>query len=504
MRPPASGAVWTGAFGSVLIALGGLGAGAVPVDGGPAAALGLPGATFGHGATLALVICWTGMVLLVVSWLVLGRLATVGRLPLGQAVWATALWSLPFAVSVPVFSRDAWSYLAQGALLGAGISPYEYGPAALPGVFTDEVSPDWRSTATPYGPLHLWIMRVVVALAGDRPYLGILVLRLLVFVAIAGLCLGVTTLARRVGVPPGSAVWASTACPLAVLHFAGGLHNEVFVLLGALAAVIAALDGRCLRAALFIGLALAVKITAVLVAPFLLWLLLGAGRDRGADGIDGAPAEPGPAFAVPLVTLAVVPPAVVAALVLVTGTGTGMLTGLTVSDRVVNYLSLPTALAHLVAALVPGPGFDDTLAVARGVGRLALAVTLVVLWWTHRRSRAAALRGIVAALIAFVALNSLSWPWYHAWVGVFWAAGRPGRRADGIAAAVVVFLVAAIGPDGSTSLYSPPLALLALLAASVTAWWWFRTPSPGPDGSPLGPDHRARRPPAVPGGTRPR
>ena len=503
MRPPASGAVWTGAFGSVLIALGGLGAGAVPVDGGPAAALGLPGATFGHGATLALVICWTGMVLLVVSWLVLGRLATVGRLPLGQAVWATALWSLPFAVSVPVFSRDAWSYLAQGALLGAGISPYEYGPAALPGVFTDEVSPDWRSTATPYGPLHLWIMRVVVALAGDRPYLGILVLRLLVFVAIAGLCLGVTTLARRVGVPPGSAVWASTACPLAVLHFAGGLHNEVFVLLGALAAVIAALDGRCLRAALFIGLALAVKITAVLVAPFLLWLVIAARRERAVRA-ETRESTSLSVVAGPLTTLAVVPPSVVAALVLVTGTGTGMLTGLTVSDRVVNYLSLPTALAHLLAAFGDRVGFDDTLAAARVGGRVVLALTLVVLWWTHRRSRGAALRGIVAALVAFVALNSLSWPWYHAWVGVFWASARPGRRADGIAAGVVVFLVAAIGPDGSTSLYSPPLALLALAAAVVTVWWWFRTPSPGPDGSPLGPDHRARRPPAVPGGTRPR
>ena len=343
MTPPANGAVWSGALGSLLIAVGGLGAGAVPVDGGPVAALGLPGATFGHGANLALVICWTGMVLLVCSWLALGRRATVGRLPLGEAVWATVMWCLPFAGSVPVFSRDAWSYLAQGALLGAGISPYAFGPEALPGAYTDEVSPDWRSTATPYGPLHLWIMRLVVALAGERPYAGILLLRLLVFAAIAGLCLGVIALARRTGVSPGTAVWASTASPLAVLHFAGGLHNEVFVLLDALAAVIAALDARCLRAALYIGLALAVKITAVLVAPFLLWLVIAARRERAVRA-ETRESTSLSVVAGPLTTLAVVPPSVVAALVLVTGTGTGMLTGLTVSDRVVNYLSLPLEL----------------------------------------------------------------------------------------------------------------------------------------------------------------
>ncbi len=174
-------------LGSVLLALGGYGAGALPVDGGPAVAVGLLGYTFGHGAGLALALCWLGVALLVGSWLALGPLAVAGRLPTRDAVWATALWSLPLLPAMPLFSRDAWSYLAQGAMSAAGVSPYDYGPEASPGAFTDEVSPDWRSTVTPYGPLHLLLMRGIVAVSGGDPTVGVLVLRLAVLAALAAL-----------------------------------------------------------------------------------------------------------------------------------------------------------------------------------------------------------------------------------------------------------------------------------------------------------------------------
>src|SRR5699024_8225076 len=148
-------ALWRGIVGSVVLTVAGFGVGAVPVDGGPAVALGLPGLTFGHGATLAMALCWLGVALLVTSWLALGPRAVAGRLPVRDGAWATALWSLPMLPAIPLFSRDAWSYLAQGAMTGAGVDPYEFGPDANPGPFTTEVSPDWQSTPTPYGPLHL-------------------------------------------------------------------------------------------------------------------------------------------------------------------------------------------------------------------------------------------------------------------------------------------------------------------------------------------------------------
>lgn len=458
-----------GAVGSALVALGGFGAGAVPVDGGPAAWLGLPGATFGHGSFLALAVCWVGVALLVGAWLRIGPAAVSGRLPTRTALTAVAAWSLPFLPAVPVFSRDAWSYLAQGAMLAAGVSPYEHGPGAVPGVFTDEVSPDWRSTATPYGPAHLALLRGIVAASGGSPYVGVLLLRLAVFAALAGLCWGLVALARRAGVPPAAAVWAGAASPLAVLHFAGGLHNEIFALVGAVAAVVAALDGRAWRAAACTGAAIAVKVTAVLVAPFLLWMLLHAHRRRTGRARAGAARTAGY-----LAVTALVPLAVVAGLSLLTGTGSGWLAGLAVSDRVVNYLSVPTALAHVVAACQDAVGFDDVLAATRDGGRVVLAGVLVVLWWVHRRSAADALRGVLLALLAFVLLNSVSWPWYHTWPAAFWVAARPGPRADALGVGAVVFLVLAIGPNGSTSLYSPGLAAVAAVAALVTGVWWLR------------------------------
>lgn len=465
---PSGPALWRGMVGSVLLTLSGFGVGALPVDGGPAAALGAPGFTFGHGAAVALVLCWAGVALLVTSWLAVGRHAVAGRLPLGDAVWATALWSAPLLPAVPLFSRDAWSYLAQGAMTAAGHDPYEFGPHVNPGAFTAEVSPDWRFTPTPYGPAHLLLMRIVVASSGGHPAVGVIVLRVVTLAALALLVLCVVAVARRAGVDPAAAVWMATASPLATVHLVGGLHNEIFPLVACLGAVILTLDRRYAWAGAAVGLAVAFKITAVIVAPFLLWIALDQRRS-------------GPRTARPLVraiadTLgaAALATVVFVATTLAAGTGIGWLGAISVSDRVINYLSAPTAVAHLVHAVIEGPGFEDVLAVTREIGRVVLALTLVVLWWSHRHHTRAALRGMVLALLAFVVLNSLAWPWYHVWVAAFWFLARPGPRATTAAVIATVFLIMAIGPNGSTSLYSPALMGIAILASVGSGWWWWR------------------------------
>ncbi|MDX2357387.1 polyprenol phosphomannose-dependent alpha 1,6 mannosyltransferase MptB [Dietzia sp. PP-33] len=479
---PSGPALRRGVLGSVLLTLGGFGAGALPVDGGPAAAVGLLGFTFGHGAILALALCWIGVVLMVTAWLALGPRAFSGRLPTRDAVWATALWALPLLPAVPMFSRDAWSYLAQGAMTAAGVDPYEFGPEANPGPFTDEVSPDWRSTATPYGPLHLLLMRIVVGMSGGHPAVGIIILRLLVLAALAALTALLVMAARRTGVDAGAAVWLACASPLAVIHLAGGLHNEVFPLVACVGAVVLALDGRPSWAGAAIGIAVAFKATAVIVAPFLLWIALSRRR------ADPAEARPGLRALTDTALAAAVAAVVLALATLASGTGIGWLDAIAVSDRVINYLSAPTAVAHLVHAVADSPGFEDVLAVSRQVGRVVLAVTLVAVWWLHRRDRITAIRGIMWALLAFVVLNSLAWPWYHVWVAAFWVLARPGRRSTSIAVALTVFLVMAIGPNGSTSLYSPVLVGIAVIGSLLAGWWWWRatdgvrTPSPARDG----------------------
>lgn len=484
---PSGPALWRGVLGSALLTVSGFGAGALPVDGGPAVAIGLPGFTFGHGEVLALVLCWAGVALLVTSWLSLGPRAVSGRLPTRDAAWATALWSLPLLPAVPLFSRDAWSYLAQGAMTAAGVDPYEYGPEANPGPFTTEVSSDWQSTATPYGPLHLLLMRGVVALSGGHPAVGVLILRVLVLIALAGLVALVAAAARRARVDAGAAVWMAGASPLTVIHLAGGLHNEIFPLVACLAAVVLTLDRRYAWAGAAIGLAVAFKATAVIVAPFLLWIALDR-RRRLQGSTRPLPRPPGSPLVGAILDTVVAAGAAVVVFALATlaaGTGLGWVDAISVSDRVINYLSAPTAVAHLVHAAFDTPGFEDVLAVTRQVGRVVLAVALVVVWWLYRRDTRSALRGIMVALLVFVVLNSLSWPWYHVWVAAFWFVARPGPRATTAAVGVTVFLVMAIGPNGSTSLYSPTLVGAALVASAAAAWWWWRATAaertePGP------------------------
>lgn len=466
-----------GTVGSLLVLAGGAGSSGTPVSGGPPSALGLPGAAFGHGLVLSLVVTWTGVGLLLLAWLALGPRAVRGRLATSDAVWATALWALPLVASVPVFSRDAWSYLAQGAMLTSGVSPYEYGPAATPGPYTDEVAPDWKVTVTPYGPLHLLVTRAMVAVSGGHPTLGLALLRMFSLAALAVLVVGVIALARRTRVDAGAALWAATASPLVVLHLVGGLHNDGPVLALGVVAVVAALDGRRVWAGVAVGLALSLKITVVVAAPFLLWILV-ARRVRA-----GGRAHDGRGFAADLLVVPGVAVAVTAAITAASGTGLGWLGALSVSDRVINYLSLPTVAAHLAS---PFTGFDDGLAVTRTVSRAVLLVVLVVVWWTHRHGTRSAMRGIVVALVAFMLLNTVSWPWYFVWPAAFWATAAPGRRTWAAGAGVVVFLVLALGPNGSTSLYTPALALPAAVLSLATAWWFaratrtgsVRTPSP--------------------------
>ena len=480
---PSGPALRRGVLGSVLVTTAGFGVGALPADGGPAVALGLPGYTYGHGAILAIILCWTGVVLLVTSWLALGPRAVAGRLPVGDGAWATALWSVPMLPAVPLFSRDAWSYLAQGAMTGAGVDPYEFGPDANPGPFTDEVSPDWQSTPTPYGPLHLLLMRIIAGLSGGHPTVGILLLRVVVLLGVAAMLVLIVAAARRLGVDAGPAVWMAGASPLTVIHLSGGLHNEVFPLVACLAAVVLTLDRRYAWAGVAVGLAVALKATAVIVAPFLLWIALDRRRHSPGSGPGDRPGGRPLLGAIrDMATAAITASIVFALATLASGTGIGWIHAISVSDRVINYLSVPTALAHLLGAVMSSPGFADILAVSRSVGRIALALVLVVVWWLYRRDTRTAVRGILVAMIAFVVLNSLAWPWYYVWVTAFWVVARPGPRSTTAAVGVTVFLVTAIGPNGSTSLYSPVIVVASVLASVAAAVWWWRSTSDSRDG----------------------
>ena len=87
----------------------------------------------------------------------------------GRAVLTTAgVWLIPMLVTPPLFTRDVFSYLAQGALPLAGFDPYAVGPEAMPGVFTTNVHYFWQDTPAPYGPLFILLAKTVAWAVGRR------------------------------------------------------------------------------------------------------------------------------------------------------------------------------------------------------------------------------------------------------------------------------------------------------------------------------------------------
>jgi len=161
VRDPARTPRRLGLTGSLMMAIGALGAGALPV----------PNPLFGlrvislpsRNATAAIAITYAGMGMLVLAWLWIGRMlrarGAVAPAPDRAQLARTALlWALPLALAPPMFSKDVYSYLAQSAITARGFDPYSLGPAAALGVddpLTRTIPTIWRDTPAPYGPLFL-------------------------------------------------------------------------------------------------------------------------------------------------------------------------------------------------------------------------------------------------------------------------------------------------------------------------------------------------------------
>src|SRR3546814_19058403 len=100
----------------------------------------MPGRMFGLGLVLA------GLGLLATAWLTLCRhiasTQQAGRdAALGPVRRATLVWSAPLMIAPPPFSRDGWSYAAQGMRTNLGVSPYAPGPPTLDGTIVHPADP---------------------------------------------------------------------------------------------------------------------------------------------------------------------------------------------------------------------------------------------------------------------------------------------------------------------------------------------------------------------------
>ena len=159
---------------------------------------------------------------------------------------------------------------------------------------------------------------------------------------------------------------------------------------------------------------------------------------------------------------------VFAAASLAAGVGIGWLTALSGSAKIINWLSLPTILAHIVTWFTPW-ALGTVLEVTRTICAVALLVVLVWAWWRFRRTEKEAVLGILVAFVAIVILSPAALPWYYSWPLALGAGFALSTGTLMLLVGVSTWLMLVFVPDGSIGLYSFPHVALATFAAIVAA-----------------------------------
>ncbi|CCK32439.1 hypothetical protein BN159_8061 [Streptomyces davaonensis JCM 4913] len=413
-----------GLAGTAVLAAGGGTAGALPVrdllaPSSAEAALGLIGVYF-------------GVVLLIAAWALLGRLLLTAEPPAPRALLVTlAVWAAPLLLAPPLFSRDVYSYLAQGAMVDAHIDVYAYGPSHLGGPLAEEVAPLWQHTGAPYGPVFLALASGLSALTSGELPAGLLGMRLVALLGVALMAAALPRLARHSGADPAAALWLGALNPLVLLHLVAGAHNDA-VMLGLLGlGLVAALGRWPVLGAVLVTLAALVKAPAILGLAAVVVLHMRAGRP--------------PARAVLTTTAAAAATTVTATAV--AGTGYGWIGALNTPVSPHNW-ALTSLLGRATRALLEGLGSDlapFAVPAWHAVGVVAAVVAVAVIWLRLRPRPVYALGLSLAAVAAF---GPAIRPWYALWGLFLIAAAAPSTSVRHRVAAVTGVLALATLPSG--------------------------------------------------------
>jgi hypothetical protein len=355
---------------------------------------------------LALVATYGGLVLFMRVWYGLIRtLAQVKGVPVRKLVLVLALWIVPLLLAPPLFSRDIYSYAAQGEMMSHHISPYHYGPGVLGATPSESlVDPLWRYTPVPYGPLFMETDGLLTSASGHNELADLVLLRLLALVGVGLMAMSIPSLSRSLGRDPSYAFTVAVLNPVTILHLVGGAHNDALMLGLLMAGLAVARRNRPVLGIVLCSLAAAVKVPAALGVLYIGWDWLGTGL-------------PVRARIRPVVTAGLIAGAVLSALSVVTGLGWSWVLNLSTPGTVRSWVAPATGagifltdLAHLVGIGVP---LHTTLSLTRGLGVLVACAFAV--WMLLRSDRIGALRAMGLSLLVIVALGPVVQPWYLSW-----------------------------------------------------------------------------------------
>lgn len=501
-----------GASGTMLMAIGALGAGARPVVQDPTFGvrlLNLPSRI----QTVSLTMTTTGAVMMALAWLMLGRFALgTRRMSRGDLDRTLLLWVLPLLIAPPMYSKDVYSYLAQSQISLEGLDPYRVGPASglgLSHIFTLSVPTLWRETPAPYGPLFLWIGRGISAITGENIVAAVLCHRLVELIGVELIVWATPRLARRCGVAEVSALWLGAANPLLIMHLVAGVHNEALMLGLMLAGAEFALRGidsarllphslrpgpdweplgMLLAGAVLITLSSQVKLPSLLALGFVTMAL----AYRCGGNLRALLLAGGGMAALSLAVMALVGWA--------SGLGFGWIYTLGTANVVRSWMSPPTLLAlgtgQVGILLGLGDHTTAVLGLTRAIGVLIITVMVGWLLLAVFRGRLHPIGGLGVALGVTVLLFPVVQPWYLLWAIIplaAWAT-RTGFR---VAAIVISLVVGIFGPTANGDRFAlfqivdatlaSTVIVAVLIALTYTRLPWRPLPAPqrAPHGQPV-------------------
>ncbi|OBI46511.1 polyprenol phosphomannose-dependent alpha 1,6 mannosyltransferase MptB [Mycobacterium colombiense] len=513
-----------GATGTVVMAIGALGAGARPVVQDPTFGvrlLNLPSRI----QTVSLTMTTTGAVMMALAWLMLGRFALGNRrMSRGDLDRTLLLWVLPLLIAPPMYSKDVYSYLAQSQISLEGLDPYRVGPASglgLSHIFTLSVPTLWRETPAPYGPLFLWIGRGISAITGENIVAAVLCHRLVELLGVGLIVWATPRLARRCGVAEVSALWLGAANPLLIMHLVAGVHNEALMLGLMLAGAEFALRGidaprllpvswkrlgqdweplgMLVAGSVLIVLSSQVKLPSLLALGFVTMAL----AYRCGGTVRALLLTGGGMAALSLAVMALVGWA--------SGLGFGWIYTLGTANVVRSWMSPPTLLAlgtgQVGILLGLGDHTTAVLGLTRAIGVLIITVMVAWLLLAVFRGRLHPIGGLGVALGITVLLFPVVQPWYLLWAVIplaAWAT-RTGFR---VAAIVISLVVGIFGPTANGDRFAlfqiidatlaSTVIVVALIALTYTRLPWRRSPGQDTesDGEPV--NDTATTPPTPP------
>jgi alpha-1,6-mannosyltransferase len=375
----------------------------------------------GQWLFLGVIAVYGGMLLMLRAWADLAKVTTRHPgIPVKMFVPVFLAWVAPLMVVAPLFSRDVYSYAAQGELMTHHINPYIYGPQFLIGTpfqsLTDQL---WANVPSPYGPVFLALDGWIVQLTGHNALLSIELLRVLALAGTAMLAIAVPMIARSFGRDGASAFVLAVLNPLVLLHLVGGIHNDSLMLGLLVVGYAAARRGHPIVGIVLCSLASMVKITALLGVLYIGWEWLGENRSTRER-------------LRPVASAIVISSVVMVAVTYLAHIGWGWVKGLSNPDTVRSWIDPATGLALFAGRLFSAIGLGDhthlLISAARG-GGLLLAAALTV-WLLIHSDRIGPLRALGFSLVALVVLSPVIQPWYLCWGFVFLApvAERAVRR----------------------------------------------------------------------------